>query len=362
MTVVSRALDTRAFRIVVPAGALVVAFLMPSMISDFYYLDLLGQACIYAILVLGLNMTFGYTGQISLGHVGFWGIGAYTSALLTVDHGWSLVPAMLVGMAISIVAAAPLGILTRNLGGHYLTLATLAFAAIVQLFLLNWVELTEGPNGLGGIPPLGLGGFTVEAPEAEYYFLLCCLVIVTAFCWRWQNGRYGRRSLALKGHDLAARSLGIDTAQVKVVSLMISAGIASFAGSLYAHYVGYISPDIFGFAEMFKMVAMIIIGGLATIGGPIVGASLLVFAPEWFRAFEQYWQLIYAVLLLVLVLRMPWGVWGLVVRGRDALIALGRRSDGEPEIATAGDGTPGAATEQPPEVSAMISESEVQGS
>jgi branched-chain amino acid transport system permease protein len=329
-------------RLTVAVAALVIAVLLPAMVSDFYYLDLLGLACLYAILVLGLNMTFGYTGQLSLGHVGFWGIGAYTSALLTVDHGWSPLSAMVAGMALSAVAAAPLGIFTRNLSGHYLALATLAFAAIVQVVLFNWVELTGGPNGVGGIPPLGLGGLVADTPETKYYSLLGALLLVGLFSWRWQNGRYGRRSIALKGNELAARSLGIDTAQVKVVSLVISAAIASFAGSLYAHYVGYISPDVFGFTEMFKMIAMIIIGGLATVGGPIVGAVLLVFAPEWFRAFEEYWQLIYAVLLLFLVLRMPYGVWGLLLRIPAALTS--RREAGShetvPESVAPGGGNP----------------------
>ncbi|WP_310961280.1 branched-chain amino acid ABC transporter permease [Nocardioides terrisoli] len=286
---------------------------------DFYYLDLFTLCCLYGILVLGLNIIFGYTGQLALSHVGFWGIGAYVSALLTVDLGWWSGWAMALGMVVCAALAAPLGIITRNLAGHYLALATLVFTGIVQLLLLNWVGLTKGPNGIGGIPPLGVGGFVAESPLARYYLMLAALIVVAVFTWRWQTSCYGRRAAAMKRSELAARSLGVDTSQLKVVSLMVSAAIASFAGSLYAHYLGYVSPDVFGFAEMFKMVTMIIIGGLATVGGPIVGAALLVMAPEWFRGFQQYWQLIYAVLLLVLVLRMPYGIWGLVLRLRDNL-------------------------------------------
>jgi branched-chain amino acid transport system permease protein len=301
-------------RLAVPAVALVLAASLPGLITSSYYLDLLSQCCIYAILALGLNVIFGYAGQLSLGHAGFWGIGAYSSALLTVDQGWSVLPAMAVGMAISATAALVLGTVTRNLGSHYLALATLAFTGMVQLILNNTISLTQGPNGISGIPPLGLGGLQATTQTQQYYVLLGALVVVAAFCYRWQTSRYGRQAVALKRSPTAARSLGVNTATVKVVNLVISAIIASLAGTLYAHYVGFVSPDVFGFSELFKMVTMVIIGGMATTGGPIVGAALLVFAPEWFRVFSDYWQLVYAILLLVLILRMPYGIWGLVLR------------------------------------------------
>ena len=300
-----------------PAAAtvvVVVAALLPVLINSPYYQDLLSQCCIYAILALGLNVIFGYAGQLSLGHAGFWGIGAYSSALLTVDLDWPVPAAMLVGMAISAAAALILGTVTRNLGSHYLALATLAFTGMVQLILNNTISLTKGPNGISGIPALGIGGLEATTQTQQYYVVLGALLLVAVFCYRWQTSRYGRQAIALKRSPTAARSLGVNTASVKVVNLVISAIIASLAGTLYAHYVGFISPDVFGFNELFKMVTMVIIGGMATTGGPIVGAMLLVFAPEWFRVFADYWQLVYAVLLLVLILRMPYGIWGLLLR------------------------------------------------
>lgn len=288
----------------------VVAVLVPVVVTDAYLLDLFCLIAIYVLLCLGMNFTFGYTGQISLAHVAFWAIGAYSTAILTAVSGWPPLLAALAGVVLAVAVAAPVGLSTKRLSGHYLALGTLAVTAIVQLLLLNQIDLTGGTNGLGGIPPAGIGPLEADGPVSRYYVLVAVVGLGALVAWRWQTSRYGRMCLALRDSELVARSLGVGTGGLKVTTLMISAAYAAVAGSLYAHHVQFVSPDVFGFGELFKIVTMLIVGGLGTIGGAFLGPMVVVFAQEWFRELDEYWQLVYAVLLLVLVLRLPSGLVG----------------------------------------------------
>jgi ABC-type branched-chain amino acid transport system, permease component len=292
-------------------AALLFAMAMPLLVSGYYGLGVASQALIFILLVQGFNFTQGLTGRISLGHIGFWAIGAYATGLVTTKLGGGSLLAMVVGVVASCVAALVLARLTNGLDSHYLALATLGFGEIVQILANNWVVVSGGSNGVTNIPPLGIGPLVLHTPTHLYYFLVAAVVVGCWFTHRFIASKPGREALSLRQSPVAAESLGIRTSRVKTVTLMISATFASVAGSLYAHTYGYISPDAFSFAAMLTVLAMLVLGGPGSVAGPVIGALLLTYVPEWSRVGSQYWQLIYGLLLFVMVLWAPRGIVGL---------------------------------------------------
>lgn len=307
----------RAGRLGAVAVAALVALAAPLFIEGAYDRGLLNQALIYALLVLGFNFTLGYTGQISLGHVGFWAIGAYSSALLTTEGGWSPLPAAGIGVVLACVAASVLAVATSRLRTHYLALATLGFGEIVRLVLQNWREVTNGTNGVVGTPPLAS---FIDSDVDVYYALLAFTAIGALVAWRFQTTRYGRTFLAVKQGELAAESTGIPTTWVKAFALVVSAIYAAVAGSLYAHVNSYIGPEDFVFPVMVTVLTMLIVGGQGTVSGPLLGAVVLTLLPERLRDVGEWYQLAYGVVLLAMVVWMPYGIVGLVIRTARRLV------------------------------------------
>jgi branched-chain amino acid transport system permease protein len=266
-------------------------------------------ALIFVILVVGFNFTFGYAGQLSLGHIAFYAIGAYCSAVLTADHGFPRLPAMLVGVAVSAVIAWLLGAVTAGLRSHYLALATLGLAEIVNVVLVNWRDVTHGNSGVVGIPRFGSGD---SSETTAYYILLAVVVIGIVLAWRFQMSSWGRAATALRESERGAAAVGIRPVHLKITVLVISAVYASVAGSLYSHTVGFVSPDTFTVAPMVLVVSMAIVGGKGLISGAVLGAVALTILPEFGRSLDEYWMLVYGCALLLLVTRMPYGIMGLV--------------------------------------------------
>jgi branched-chain amino acid transport system permease protein len=204
----------------------------------------------------------------------------------------------------------------------------LGFGEIVRLILVNWRELTHGTNGVIGIPRFSIAGFEADTNLQLYYVLLSCVLLGAIVAWRYKVTRPGREALSMKQGEIAAESVGVRTTRVKVITVVISAVYAAIAGSLYAHTFGFLSPDVFSFPEMITVVAMLIVGGQATVSGPIMGATILTFLPEWFRQLDEYWQLFYGVGVLVMVVRMPNGIAGLAsTLGLKLVSALKARSN-----------------------------------
>jgi branched-chain amino acid transport system permease protein len=306
--------EASAIRLLAIIVLFVLGLLVPIAVTGSYERGVLNLALINVVLVLGFNFTLGYTGRISLGHIGFWAIGAYTTGLLTTDAGVSALPAMGAGVFLAVIVAYLLAKLTSRLHTHYLALATLGFGEIVRLILLNWTEVTHGVNGVIGIPSLSFAGLDF-ANDFQLYFVLYFVAILGAVvAWRFKTTRPGLESLAMKQGEVAAQCIGIPTEKIKVVTVIISAIYASIAGSLYAHSFRFLSPDVFSFSEMITVIAMLIVGGLGTISGPIFGAVALTFLPEIFRGVDRYWQLLYGIGVLFLVIRMPYGIAGLFSR------------------------------------------------
>jgi branched-chain amino acid transport system permease protein len=290
------------------------------------------MAGIFAVLALSLNLLLGYTGQLSLGHAAFFGIGAYASALSTVKLAWSPWAGLVLAVVAPAAAGWVIGRLALKLRGAYFVLLTVSFAGVVSLVSVNWMELTNGPLGIPGVPALdlalpGLTAVSLRSKGAYYYLVLVAVVVAYAVCWGLVHSRVGRAFVALRENETLAESVGIDGTHYLVLAAVISAGLAGGAGGLYAHYVRFVSPEVFLFIYTVTMVIMVVAGGKGTLAGPVVGALIFTVLPEALRALTSWqWQmLLYGALLIATLFFLPRGIvpaLGAIVparagRGRD---------------------------------------------
>ncbi len=287
--------------------------ILPFMIVSDYQKHILIMGGIYVILVSALNLLIGYVGEISLGHIAFFGIGAYTSALLSLKLGapfWIGLPAA--GIMAGIFGFL-IGYPTLRTRGPYFVIVTLAFSEILRLICSNWISLTNGPMGLKNIRPPGLHlGALIHydfSSKNSYYYLILALVSFTLYvCYRFVNSRFGRACMAIRENEPLATSVGICASTWGIFTFVLSTFLVGLAGSFYAHYVLFISPDLFGFSFTVNMLLMLIIGGKGTLTGPVLGAILFTIIPEYLRVVEIYRLPIFGMLLMLAVLFMPRGM------------------------------------------------------
>ena len=277
-------------------------------ISKSYHFQLLTFIGIHTILALGLNMLMGYAGQISLGHAAFYGLGSYTTGVLTVHWNWSPWAALVVALALTCVVAYLVALPMLKLSGYYLGMGTLGFGMIVYIFFREWSSFTGGDSGLVGIPPLGLGSFSITSGKP--YFFLVWGVVLLAFvaCERLVSSRVGRALRAIHDSERAAAAMGIDTSSLKICVFVLSAVLAATAGFLYAHLVSFISPNSFDFLVSVRIVTMVVIGGMASIWGSLLGAAVLTMLPEWLHVFSDYEMVVYGLILMVIMIFLPQGL------------------------------------------------------
>ncbi len=304
------------------ALGIAVLFAIPLVISDRYFLHLMVMAGIFVMLTSSWNLLTGYAGQINLGHAAFYGIGAYTSALLVMKVGISPWIGLFMGGFVSAFFGLLLGIPSIRLSGPYLAITTIGFAEILRLVAMNWVELTRGSLGLYGIPPLTAiklsPGFSIEfTSERNFYYVLLIAIFLTLFCFkRLVQSEFGITLKSMRDDEPGAESIGVDTTRYKLAVFTISAFFAGFAGALFAHYQRLVSPDTLSLGETFTILTMTMLGGLGTLAGPVVGAILLTFLSEGLRFVEDMVKLnvrmvIYGFLLIITILFMREGVVGL---------------------------------------------------
>ena len=301
---------------------------VPYWLTDFYLLHVLITTGIFVIAAMSLNLLLGYTGQLSLGHVAFFGIGTYTSALVSLGFEVHVLPNVTVGLApkpvwfailcgvmIAGLTGYAIGKLSFRVRGAYFVIVSISFAEVVRLVTLNWVELTQGPMALNNIPALtlGVGAFEVSfLRKPEFYLLMlatavACYVIIA----RLVKSRAGRAMIALRENETLAMSVGIDVTRYLVLATIVSAAIAGMAGALYAHYIRIVDPDIFLFIYTVTMVIMVITGGKGTLAGPVVGGALFGFVPEALRTMEikpEVQWIIYGALMVLVVYTLPRGI------------------------------------------------------
>ncbi len=278
------------------------------LVENTYYFQLLTFIGINTLLALGLNMLMGYAGQISLGHAAFYGIGAYTTAVLTVHYSlppWLALPAaVLTAMAVALIVGIP----TLKLSGYYLAMGTLGFGMIVHILLREWGSLTGGASGFIGIPPLELGPLSFSAGRSYFYLVWGIVLACIIMCQRIIDSRTGRGLRAIHDGEKAAAAVGINTSRLKLQVFVLSAAISALAGFLYAHLVLFISPGTFDFTTSIRMVTMVVIGGMASIWGSLFGASLLTLLPEWLHSFSEFEMIAYGLILMGVMIFLPQGL------------------------------------------------------
>jgi branched-chain amino acid transport system permease protein len=272
-----------------------------------YFISLLVFMGINGMITLGLSLLMGYAGQISLGHAAFFGLGAYSSGVLTVRYGLSPAAGFVFGILLSAAVAYLVGKPTLRLKGHYMAVATLGFGEIVFILFNELSFLTGGPSGLSGIPPLAVGGLPMEG-TAYLYLVWGLVLLLLLFSLNLINSRVGRALRAVHGSELAASAMGVDASRYKVQVFVLSAVYASMGGSLYAHFISFISPSSFGLMFSILLLMMVVVGGVETIWGAILGAAVLTLLPEYLRGLEDFEVLAYGAILMAVLLFMPKGI------------------------------------------------------
>jgi len=306
------------------------AVLAPLGLTSQYQLSVGVFVGLHAIVTLGLCLLMGYAGQISLGQAAFYGLGAYLSAILTTRAGLDPWVAMAAAVLLTGSVAHVLGRPILRLRGHYLAMATLAFGIIVYLGFVEFKELTGGPSGLAGIPRLRIGPWVLDTDRELFYLVWTAVLGLLILTLNVVNSRVGRALRAIHGSEVAAETLGVDTAAYKLRVFSLSAMYAALAGSLYAHYVSFVSPPSFGFIASVEFVVMAAVGGLASVWGAPFGAAAVTLLTEAIRhvvprvlayASGEHEVIAYGALLILIMIFVP---EGLTAGGRELLRRLGR--------------------------------------
>jgi branched-chain amino acid transport system permease protein len=293
-------------------GLLFVAGLaFPLLAGNDYHLTVMSTAYIFAIATLGLNLITGYTGQFNLAHSGFMAVGAYTLGILTVDHQVPFWIAFALSGVVTVAIGAPLGWVSLRLKGHYFSIFTLCVGYIMFLVIEKWESLTHGTVGLIGIPaPSAIGPLSFETPRALYYLVFAFLVVGVWAMRRIVNSLLGRSFMAIRNGDELAEALGINLMRNKLLSFLLSVLYAGWAGALYAGFVRFLGPDLAGAHHAFDMTMFMLIGGLGTVLGPLLGALLVPWLTQYLQFLQEYRFLIFGPILILLVIFVPHGIVG----------------------------------------------------
>ncbi|HUV77587.1 MAG TPA: branched-chain amino acid ABC transporter permease [Desulfobacterales bacterium] len=286
----------------------VIIMVIPVFVESKYYFIVLNVIGLNTIVVVGLNLLIGFAGQISLGHAAFYGLGSYFSGTLTVNYGFPLWPAMLSGMLATGAIAYLIGYPSLKLRGHYLVMATLGFGIIINILMGELEQFTGGHDGLMGIPPLAIGGLAFDNDLKNFYLIWSFVFLFMLLARNLLNSRVGRALRAIKDSEVAANSLGVNTADYKVKVFVLSAMFASISGSLYAHYITFISPSSYDFYYSIQVVTMVIVGGMGSLWGSLFGAGILTFISEALHVAKQYHVIAYGIFLCLVLVFLPEGI------------------------------------------------------
>jgi branched-chain amino acid transport system permease protein len=292
------------------AGLLVLAILLPLVVNQRYFTTIAINCALYAILALSQNLVTGYMGVTSLGHAAFYGIGAYTAAIFSTRFGTGFLVTFILAAVVAGLSGFLLGLPTMRIKGRYFAIVTLGFSEIARIVELNWMSLTRGPMGIPFIPSFIVFGKKFSKPLDKYFICLALLVLVIYIVSSIIDSRTGRAIRAIKDDELASEVNGIDVFRYKLAIFAVSAAIAGLAGAFYAHHMSFIDPKAFTFDMSILMLSIIILGGMGSIQGSILGAIVLAASPELLRALAEYRQIIYGLLIVFMVLTRPNGLLG----------------------------------------------------
>jgi branched-chain amino acid transport system permease protein len=275
-----------------------------------YMIDVLTLAGIYIVLALGLNIVVGMAGLLDLGYVSYYAIGAYSYALLSTRLGISFWAALPLGGLAAAAFGVGLGIVTLRLRGDYLAIVTLGFIQIVHLILNNWDRVTNGPNGILNIGRPALGPFVFSQPIHFYYLILVIVGLTIPAMNRLNRSRIGRAWVAIREDEIAAQAMGVDTTRLKILAMALGAVWAGIAGVFFAGKFAFVSPESFTFFESVIVLSMVVLGGMGSIPGVIVGALIVVILPEVLREFASYRMLVFGGALVLMMIFRPQGLIG----------------------------------------------------
>jgi branched-chain amino acid transport system permease protein len=305
---------------------LIAAVLFPLVVDNPYLVSVAVTAYVTAIAVYGLDILLGYTGQLSLAHAGFFGIGGYTVGILTSDYGFSFWTALHIALALTSLLGHLIGLAALRTRHDYFAIFTLAVGVMIVIVIERWEGLTGGTDGLIGIPPpASIGPLSFTSLNAQYYLVLAFLVLTIYVVWALMHSLVGRTFLAVRNSEELARAVGIDTGRTHQLSFVISAALAALGGSLYATFLGSIGPDVGDVPMTFNMLVYLMIGGVASLPGPLVGTILIMGLMQALTAFQEYQMMILGPILVVVIIFFPHGLSG---QGRAILERLtGRRGE-----------------------------------
>jgi branched-chain amino acid transport system permease protein len=288
-----------------------VLIIVPLFLND-YYRDILTLTGMYIVLALGLNLVVGQAGLLNLGYVAFYAIGAYTYAILSTTVGLSFWPGLAAGGLVAAVFAVLLGFPTLRLRGDYFAIVTLGLGEITRIVLNNWDSLTGGPNGISKIGKPMVAGYTLHT-ALDFYYLILLIVIITVFAMhRLIVSRIGRAWIAIREDEIAAESMGINTFRLKLIAFVLASTWAGIVGVFFAAKMAFVSPESFTFFESVMILCMVVLGGMGSIPGIIVGALLLITLPEVFRDFQDFRMLAFGAALVLMMVFRPQGLLGTV--------------------------------------------------
>ncbi|MCE3246853.1 MAG: livM [Geminicoccaceae bacterium] len=313
-------------------AALVAAWLLPGLIGR-YYTQMLALAGIYAIVAQGLNLLAGYAGQTSLGHAGFYAIGAYCGALLATKLGFGFWSALPFSMLLAGVAGVLIAVPSFRLEGPYLAMVTIAFGIIVASILVEWSDVTGGTQGVLNIPRPEIFGTRLPL-ERQFVLIILILALTTLLMRNLMRSPWGRAFMAVRENPIATEAVGLSTRRVKTIACTLSAALAGLGGHLFAFFQGFISPEAFEFEASIFFLTIVILGGAGTLAGPIVAAPVMVFLPELLQRFIDYRLIIYGTLIVAFLYALPLGIVGSLFRHwgrRPAYAPIGAAA----EVATA---------------------------
>ncbi len=292
------------------AGFFGLLMLAPVALPNNYFLTILILGCLHSLNAVGLCLLVGHAGQISLGHAGFYGLAAYASAWLSATAGWPVEASMLTGVALTAVVSVLIGMPSLKLKGHYLAMATLGFGIILSILFNETVDITGGPSGFVGIPRLSFFGWEVRKDRDLYRIVAAVLCLAVWLSFNLLHSRVGRALRALHTSEKAAQAMGVDIARYKLFVFVLSATFSALAGVLYAHYLTFIAPSSFGFMFSVELIVMVVLGGMVSVPGAIVGAFFVTVLPEFLRAFENVEVVLFGAILILCMMFLPDGMAG----------------------------------------------------
>lgn len=323
---------SRTLRLVA-CGILVLLLLALPFAGSHYEHFLLNTALIYVLVALSLVILIGYAGQISIGHAAFWALGAFASAILVTKTGAPFLVGVLFGGCVAAIFGTLLALPALRVQGHYLAIATLGFALIIQQILFEWESLTGGRQGMF-VPRPELAGYELQDDFAYYYVILAIVGIFLLLAARLPRTRFGRRLIALKQSPLAAAAFGVNRARYLTAAFTISAFLTGISGALYAHLIGHLATETFSLITSLNFLTMTVIGGILSPVGAILGGIYLTLAPELLREFKSVQMILYGALLVVFMRFLPHGLVSLPQRIAHSVAARRRRASPVPPVAT----------------------------